>query len=162
MKRVVLAEKRVQVVEGAAGERWRVGGLEIEVLAPRAGPEVPEGAAGSEVNNASLVLVARWAGLTVLLAGDLEEEGQRALRGLVPRVDVLKVPHHGSARQEPAFLAEGRPRVALISVGRDNDYGHPSERALGMLRGIRVYRTDRHGDIAVAVSSGGLEVFTRS
>jgi len=123
---------------------------------------VPEGAAGTEVNNASLVLVARWSGLTVLLGGDLEEEGQRGLHGLVPRVDVLKVPHHGSARQEPAFLSEGRPRVALISVGRDNGYGHPSDRLLRMLRGIRVYRTDRHGDIAVTVSPRGLEVVTRS
>ncbi|WP_157963652.1 ComEC/Rec2 family competence protein [Actinocorallia populi] len=153
---------RVRVTGAAAGERLRAGEVEIEVLAPRSGREVLEGAGGTEVNNVSLVLVARWDGLTVLLGGDLEEEGQRALRGLVPQVDVLKVPHHGSARQEPAFLTEGRPRAALISVGRDNDYGHPSERLLGMLRGIRVYRTDRHGDIAVTAPSGGLEIVTRS
>ena len=145
-----------------AGDRLRVGELELEVLAPRSGREVPEGAGGTEINNASLVLVARWDGLAVLLGGDLEEEGQRALRGLVPQVDVLKVPHHGSARQEPAFLTEGRPRVALISVGRDNDYGHPSERLLGMLRGIRVYRTDQHGDIAVTTPEGRLEIVTHS
>ncbi|GAA2733975.1 ComEC/Rec2 family competence protein [Actinocorallia aurantiaca] len=151
-----------RVVGTVAGERWRAGELEIEVLAPRSRGEVPEGAAGTEVNNASLVLVARWSGLTVLLGGDLEEEGQRGLHGLVPRVDVLKVPHHGSARQEQAFLAEGRPRVALISVGRDNGYGHPSDRLLRMLRGVRVYRTDLHGDIAVTVSPRGLEVVTRS
>ncbi|MEO3783129.1 ComEC/Rec2 family competence protein [Actinocorallia sp. B10E7] len=153
---------RIRVVAAAAGERWRVGELEIEVLAPRSGQEVPDGAGGTEINNASLVLVARWPGLTVLLGGDLEEEGQRALRGLVPRVDVLKVPHHGSARQEPSFLTEGGPRVALISVGRDNDYGHPSDRLLRMLRGIRVYRTDQHGDIAVSTSDRGIEVATRS
>ncbi|WP_344246725.1 ComEC/Rec2 family competence protein [Actinocorallia libanotica] len=152
----------VQVTEAAAGERLRIGELELEVLAPRRGRAVPEGAGGTEINNASLVLVARWDGLTALLGGDLEEEGQRALRGLVPKVDVLKVPHHGSARQEPAFLTEGRPRAALISVGRDNDYGHPSERLLRMLHGIRVYRTDQHGDIAVTTPNGGIEIVTHS
>ncbi|MEU8273423.1 ComEC/Rec2 family competence protein [Microbispora bryophytorum] len=99
-----------------------------------------------------------------LLAGDLETEAQEALvrRGL-PRVDVLKVPHHGSSRQAPAFLAATGARAALISVGAVNDYGHPAPPTLRRLRwlGMRPYRTDLSGDIAVVATANGLAVVVR-
>ncbi|GIH47409.1 competence protein ComEC [Microbispora rosea] len=99
-----------------------------------------------------------------LLAGDLETEAQEALvrRGL-PRVDVLKVPHHGSSRQAPAFLAATGARAALISVGAVNDYGHPAPLTLRRLRllGMRPYRTDLSGDIALVATHNGLAVVVR-
>jgi competence protein ComEC len=72
------------------------------------------------------------------------------------RADVLKVPHHGSADADEAFLSATGARVALISVGADNTYGHPAPRLMGMLAraGMRVHRTDRQGDLAVAGSAG--------
>jgi competence protein ComEC len=84
-------------------------------------------------------------------------------QGGVPQVDVLKVPHHGSSRQDPAFLAATRARVALISVGAGNDYGHPSPATLGELSwlGMRTYRTDLSGDIAVIARDGHLAVVAR-
>ena len=67
-------------------------------------------------------------GLRILLTGDLEPESQRAIlaTGDDLRADVLKVPHHGSAQQDPTFIAATNARLALISAGRDNDYGHPA------------------------------------
>ncbi|GLW21469.1 hypothetical protein Mame01_15120 [Microbispora amethystogenes] len=99
-----------------------------------------------------------------LLAGDLETEAQEALlRSGVPRVDVLKVPHHGSSRQAPAFLAATGARAALVSVGAVNDYGHPAQVTLRRLRGLgmRPYRTDLSGDIAVVADHGRLAVVVR-
>ncbi|MEU6408485.1 ComEC/Rec2 family competence protein [Microbispora sp. NPDC046933] len=99
-----------------------------------------------------------------LLAGDLETEAQEALlRHGLPRVDVLKVPHHGSSRQAPAFLAATGARAALISVGAVNDYGHPAPLTLRRLRwlGMRPYRTDLSGDIAVVAAHGRLAVVVR-
>ncbi|WP_368856975.1 ComEC/Rec2 family competence protein, partial [Microbispora triticiradicis] len=99
-----------------------------------------------------------------LLAGDLETEAQEALlRGGVPRVDVLKVPHHGSSRQAPAFLAATGARAALVSVGAVNDYGHPAQVTLRRLRGLgmRLYRTDLSGDVAVVADHGHLAVVVR-
>ncbi|WP_246052531.1 ComEC/Rec2 family competence protein [Actinocorallia herbida] len=157
---VAAARASPALLAAVQGRRWTHGELTLDVLAPRPGPPPPSGD-GTLVNNASVVLLARWPGLSVLLAGDLEEDAQNALRGLVPRVDVLKVPHHGSPRQEPAFLTEGRPRVAVISVGRDNPYGHPAARTLQLLRPARIYRTDLHGDIAISVSNSHLHVHTR-
>ncbi|MFF3762876.1 ComEC/Rec2 family competence protein [Streptomyces sp. NPDC001922] len=109
----------------------------------------PEGA-----NDASVTLLVRTAGLTLLLLGDLEPPAQQSLLAAVPDlppVDVLKVAHHGSAYQDPRLLSRVRPRLAVISCGADNPYGHPSPRTLAMLRqhGAAVLRTDTDGSIAV-------------
>ncbi|MFC7468038.1 hypothetical protein ACFQVA_11445 [Actinomadura keratinilytica] len=93
---------------------------------------LPDGA-----NDASLTLLVRTAGLTLLLLGDLEPPGQRALArtGRVPAgVDVLKVAHHGSAHQDPGLLAAAAPRLAVVSVGADNGYGHPAPSTLAAFR----------------------------
>lgn len=72
----------------------------------------------------------------------------------LPPVDVLKVAHHGSAYQYAPLLARLRPRIALISCGQDNPYGHPSPRTVTALRaeGALVRRTDRNGALAVTAT----------
>ena len=117
-------------------------------------------------NNASVVLLVEQSGVRLLLAGDIEPAAQRALLGAGDenlRVDVLKVPHHGSRYQEPAFFAAVAPRVAITSVGADNDYGHPSaatEHLISSL-GAQARRTDRDGDVAVVGTSETLRVVAR-
>jgi competence protein ComEC len=76
---------------------------------------------------------------------------------------VLKVAHHGSAYQEPKFLDAVDPAVALVSVGLDNDYGHPNAALLARLTrgGTRVLRTDQSGDLAAVVDGRGLAVVAR-
>ena len=74
--------------------------------------------------------------------------------GLPLRADVLKVGHHGSnASTSPAFLAAVQPRVAVISVGAENRFGHPAPELLERLRGIEVLRTDERGRVEL-VSDG--------
>jgi competence protein ComEC len=150
------------------GTRWRFGPTELTVLAPDPSPEaapIPDGAGeGSAANNASVVIHIRWSSGSALLSGDVETEAQAALlRRGVPPVDILKVPHHGSGRGDPAFLAATRPRAALISVGAGNSYGHPAPQTLTRLAALstRVYRTDRHGDLAVITRNGRLAVTVR-
>ena len=69
---------------------------------------------------------------------------------------MLKVPHHGSARQDPAFFAATEARVAIASAGADNDYGHPAPRTVQLVRslGMTVLRTDQQGAVAVTVRDG--------
>ncbi|MEU6440045.1 ComEC/Rec2 family competence protein [Streptomyces sp. NPDC047046] len=156
------AEHGVPVLTAVAGERRAVGGVSWEVVWPPAGGG-PVGDDGP--NDASLVLSVRTGGVRLLLAGDVEPPVQRELLrrpGGAPRVDVLKVPHHGSAYQEGEWLQRVAPRVALVSVGADNEYGHPAPRTLDALRGTGalVERTDQHGDLAVtggpAAGPGGV------
>ena len=130
------------------GERVSVGPVSWRVLWPAR--VIDE---GSVPNNASVVLLVRTHGVRLLLTGDVEPPAQRAMlaRGPLPAVDVLKVAHHGSAYQAPGLLAAARPRIALISVGVGNDYGHPAPSTVRALRraGALVGRTDRDGTLLV-------------
>ncbi|MFF2845790.1 ComEC/Rec2 family competence protein [Streptomyces sp. NPDC058001] len=158
------AGRNIPVRRATAGERRRTGALDWRVLwPPRAPPPgIPGPSAAEGPNDASVTLLVRTAGLRLLLLGDLEPPAQRGLLmspfgvGL-PTVDVVKVAHHGSAYQDPALLRRVAPRLALISCGADNSYGHPSPRTVGALRaaGARVLRTDRDGPVAVVGGSDG-------
>ena len=90
---------------------------------------------GSTANGASVVLVAEVRGVRILLTGDIEPPGQGALADTLAAldVDVLKVPHHGSRYQDLDVLASVHAELALISVGADNDYGHPAPDVLASL-----------------------------
>jgi competence protein ComEC len=145
------------------GESRRVGEVTWQVIGPAGVPaDGSHGEEGSVANNASLVLLVQVRGVRILMAGDMEPEAQRALAAHAPslHVDVLKVPHHGSRYQDPAFLAGLGARLAVVSVGADNDYGHPAPSTLTLLRraGMVVRRTDRDGDVAVVVTDGRLGV----
>ncbi|WFE61873.1 ComEC/Rec2 family competence protein [Micromonospora sp. WMMD714] len=154
---VTAAAGTARRVVPAAGWSYRSGGVDLVVLGP---PYLLRGTR-SDPNNNSLVLRATVAGVRIVLSGDAETEEQRALLEQVPpealRAEVLKVAHHGSAYQDPAFLDAVRPAVALVPVGADNDYGHPSAVILDRLTrsGTRVLRTDTDGDVAVVRRAGG-------
>ncbi len=148
----------VPLVRAGLGEVREVGGARWQVIAPE---RVYQGTS-SDPNNVSLVLRVEVAGLVLLLTGDIEPTAQTDLlaTGRDLRADVLKVPHHGSSHQLPAFLAAVRPRVSLTSVGAGNTYGHPAAATLALLRaqGARSFRTDQDGAIAVAGEAGSLRV----
>ncbi|MDQ3825669.1 MAG: competence protein ComEC, partial [Actinomycetota bacterium] len=141
-----------------AGQRLSWPGLTLDVLAPlRDPPPVDDHEAeveGTAVNNTSVVLRATTTAGRLLLTGDVELDAQVDLlaSGQDLRADVLKVAHHGSRFNAEQFLAAVRPRVAIISVGAHNRYGHPSQHVIDVLAaaGTRVMRTDLNGDVAVA------------
>ncbi|NUR07334.1 MAG: DNA internalization-related competence protein ComEC/Rec2, partial [Nocardioidaceae bacterium] len=148
------------------GEVRRVGDLSWQVIGPvGSAGVVGHGEEGSRANDASLVLLVEVRGLRLLLAGDMEPEAQQALARNLPdlRVDVLKVPHHGSRYQDPDLLQGLGARLAVVSVGADNDYGHPAPSTIALLRqaGMTVARTDQDGDVAVTVRDGRLGVDDR-
>lgn len=146
------------------GEAWRIGDLTLTVLAPAISkPQLTPRDDGTTMNNASIVLVATRPGFSALLPGDVETEAQQALASAVPHVQVLKVPHHGSRSQHRPFLAAAHAAIALISVGKDNDYGHPAPHTVALLQhlGLRVLRTDQQGDIAVVRTRTGLATVSR-
>ncbi|HET8593897.1 MAG TPA: MBL fold metallo-hydrolase, partial [Intrasporangium sp.] len=153
------AQAGVPVSELRAGQSWAVGGVSADVWWPAR--EISE---GSVPNNGSIVMTVRVAGLSVLMTGDMEREAAaevvraaRADPGKWGHVDVLKVAHHGSSNRDDRVLESITGRVALISVGADNDYGHPAPPLLKVLeeRGFTVHRTDLEGALAVVVGADG-------
>jgi competence protein ComEC len=157
------ARAGVPVRVAAYGETTVVGPLRWQVLGPvrRSYPD-----SDSPPNDGSLVLLVQVGGVRLLLMGDEERPSQADLRRTTTglRADVLKVAHHGSSKQD-ADLAEALgARLAVISVGVDNDYGHPAPSTLRLLQhaGMLVRRTDLDGDVAVVVDEhGGLRSATR-
>lgn len=120
----------------------------------------PAGATGDEQNNRSLAVLVEQGGFRALLTGDSETEELNALlaRDSIPDVDLLKAAHHGSRNGlTPAWLARTRPEVVIVSAGRGNPYGHPHASAMRYYCASNraVWRTDRHGEITVAVDSAG-------
>lgn len=130
-------------------------------------------AAGSQANNASVALAVRSGQVDALLLGDVEREAARAMLLALRRdpemaaaaatLDAVKSPHHGSGNIDEQFMTAVRAPVALVSVGRDNDYGHPAASHLAVLRrnGSAVFRTDERGDIALVDSGGQVGVTWR-
>jgi len=159
-----LADAAVPLWLARPGQSRQVGDAALVVL----GPQRVIAGEGSTPNNASVVVWVRTHGVTALLTGDVESAAQRmllaspAVDAALP-VDVLKVPHHGSANQDPELLAGSGARVGLISVGAGNDYGHPAVQTLRALQraGVIVARTDLGGDIAVVGPSGHLTLVRR-
>ncbi|MDQ0748395.1 competence protein ComEC [Streptomyces africanus] len=170
------AARRVPVTRAAAGEQRRAGELSWQVVWPPASPPpspppgpqpqvLPAHPAPEGPNDASVAMLVRSAGLRLLLLGDLEPPAQRALARspaaeALESVDVLKVAHHGSAYQDPRLMGRVAPRLALISCGADNSYGHPAPGTVAALRagGAMVLRTDRDGALAVVGGGGELRV----
>ena len=137
------------------GEILQLGAFAVRVhLADRTFRRAPE-------NNASVILHADAEGRRFLFTGDAEKEAELTLADRDLRSDVLKVAHHGSkSSTSPALLAQVAPRLAVISCGRNNLFGHPHPRVLAALRerGVRIWRTDHHGSIDVDVREGQLYV----
>jgi competence protein ComEC len=167
------AARGIPLRHAAAGEQRRTGPLSWQVVWPPptspTGPQTlsPPGwtpPLTEGPNDASVTLLVRTAGLRLLLLGDLEPPAQQALArspaAELDGVDVLKVAHHGSAHQDPGLIRKVAPRLALISCGADNTYGHPAPGTVAALRaqGAMVLRTDRDGALAVTGAGGALRV----
>lgn len=130
----------------AKGQKWKRGQSLFQVISP------PLENNQLDKNDGSIVLYSKIGGLSWLFMGDLEDEGEQLLLQAYPnlRADVLKVGHHGSKTSSSAsFLEQVQPRIAIISVGKSNRYGHPHEEVLARLSAVNttIYRTDLQGAI---------------
>jgi competence protein ComEC len=116
-------------------------------------------------NDDSLVLELRWREVSVLLTGDIGRVVEREIAPTIPPAPlrIVKVPHHGSLTSSAAdFVAALRPRIAIVSAGRSNHFGHPVPEVLERYRaaGAAVFRTDRDGEVRVDTDGWSLSVAT--
>jgi competence protein ComEC len=149
----------------STGDRLTLDQVRFRVLWPdanRVPSKPPDG--GTAINNVSIVLLGEFDQHRFLLAGDVEEgvDPELLARG-IPTVDLLKVAHHGSrtATTEP-FLEAARPRVAVVSAGAGNPYGHPAPSTIERLHAIarETFRTDTDGSVEVAFDGAAIRVRT--
>ncbi len=158
--RTVLARDQISRTIAVRGMRIPLGQAQLTVLHP--GPQPLRGTAADDNNNA-IVLRLDHGQISLLLTGDAESEAEADMlrAGLPLQADLIKVGHHGSqGATSAAFLAAVKPRVAIISVGAKNRFGHPHPAVLARLAAVQaeIFRTDRHGRIEVISDGRQLEV----
>jgi competence protein ComEC len=139
-------ERSVPVIQARAGVTFRLGRLRLRILWPD-GP----GTAGEDPNLRATVIVATYGKVDALLTADAESPVTLPLNP--PPVEIFKVAHHGSADEGLGRLLQlTKPRVAIVSCGRDNDYGHPTPTTIATLEAtpeLEVFRTDLDGRVVV-------------
>ena len=163
----LVKDREIEVVVPMVGDKIIMGEVEFEIWWPEEkqgevlawkdmsyGIEEEE----EEMNQVSVVGLLSWRDFEVLLTGDIGQAEELALKrmGVLEKVDVLKVAHHGSKFSScEKFLEKVRPNEAVIMVGEKNSFGHPAEEVLIRLErvGSRIWRTDEKGEIEI-VSDG--------
>ena len=120
-----------------------------------------------DLNNCSIVVRAEYQGMSAILTGDAETPVETAMldAGFNVQANILKAGHHGSRTSSgKKFLAAVNPQIALISCGKDNDYGHPHKETIEKFNKINLpmYRTDQLGSIVVTLDNNKMSLQTTS
>lgn len=149
-----------RVVDADVGTQVRVGKMQLDIVHP------PKGLTSSDDNDLSIVSVLKYSNFEALLTGDLSPKATEIVlqKGLIGPVKYIKVPHHGSRYGLTKNLLEiTRPAVAVISLKKDNIYGHPHKETLDLLDlfGVKVYRTDQLGDVEIVSDGTGFVVSSK-
>ncbi|MFM9128419.1 MAG: ComEC/Rec2 family competence protein, partial [Candidatus Limnocylindrus sp.] len=152
----ILTSSRISYRQVFTGDRFQLGAARLSVLWPdQTYLSLPPGNDGRALNDRSIVLRLDIPGFSALFTGDIESDiDARIIRNIRTPVDFLKAPHHGSkGASSKALLNVLDPRVAVVSVGVRNTYGHPAAETLQRLgdRGAEVERTDLNGTVTVTV-----------
>ena len=159
-----LTQNGAEITVPHVGDKYQLGSAEIEVVDVESAAE-----------NDSLVIMINYGKTKFLFTGDIEDEAQTRIadkyeneRDDTYKVDLIKMPHHGSGSSKSAngtgslyrFIRTFMPEYAVISVGNGNKYGHPCEETLDLLEDadVKVYRTDINGDIIVRSNGKNLNI----
>jgi len=170
--RQVVEEKQVEVKELIKGDWLRLGAVKLKVLWPEEGGGEPlawkdEDSSAHvlgvktyqvDVNEVSLVLLGSFGKFDFLLTGDIGEKEERQLVEELGPVELLKIAHHGSRySSSQEFLEQVRPEIGVISVGKKNRFGHPTQTVLDRLAevGAKVRRTDKDGMVRIITEGRG-------
>ena len=152
----LISDSKINLITARAGIKFLLGSAEITVIAPVE--------YGSDLNNNSIVLRVDYKGGSFIFQGDaeLEEEESILSAGLNIDCDVIKIGHHGgSSSSNEMYLKKVTPEIAVISCGKNNEYGHPHENTLRRIKTYtdNIYRTDLLSDIVVTFDGKNYKVY---
>ena len=152
---------KVKIVE--AGENIEIEkDLNFNVIWPNSKSKISD----NSINNNSLVFKMKYKRFSMLFTGDIEEVAEKEILKTYDAKNleslVLKVPHHGSkTSSSQEFLEAVKPKIALIGVGKNNKFGHPSNITLEKFEkyGTKVYRTDQRGEITLKTDGNKIKIY---
>ncbi len=156
----LLKEKNPKIIFARAGEEIDSGNVSLSILYPF---DYLVGKEFKNVNDTSVVSLLKFHNLSFLFTGDIYEDAEKKIIDRNQfQADVLKVAHHGSKTStSDIFLEKIKPKIAAISVGKNNHYGHPAKEVIERLRShkIEIFRTDNKGDIKI--KTDGFQIWTK-
>lgn len=152
----IIKEKKINVMVVKEGDKFYIeDNVFFDILWPQ------EKLLNNNVlNNNAIVAKLHYNNFSMLFTGDIEKEAEDAIseENINLQADILKVAHHGSKTSTTVnFLNKVKPKIALIGVGKNNNFGHPSQETLNNLKDkkIAIYRTDLYGEIEIMVNNKG-------
>ena len=153
--------KKINVYVVQKGERINIEkDLYIDILWPNEKDMIVD----NWINNNSLVFKLVYKDFSIMFTGDIEEEAEKAILEQYSnninklQANVLKIAHHGSKTSTTEnFLKTISPKIALIGVGKNNNFGHPNEQVIERLKAnkVKIYRTDEDGETNIVVNRNG-------
>lgn len=150
---IVATKRKVPVKIVSAGDTVCIDNIKFEIIYPEEKLEI-----SNDLNNNSLVMKAKIDDVTLLFTGDIEKEAEELILNENLNANILKVAHHGSSSSTTQeFLNIVQPEIALIGVGEDNKFGHPSSEVIDRLEKIdcQIFRTDNNGEIRLKLYKDG-------
>lgn len=162
----IVQEKNIKVFSLEAGNIVNIEkDVKIYALWPNSNIKITE----NSINNNSFVCKIMYKNFSLLCTGDIEEIAEKKILDMykdnqnVLQADVLKVAHHGSKSSSiPEFLKAVKPKIALIGVGKNNLFGHPSDITINNLKKekIKIFRTDENGEITLRLNKENIKIDT--
>ena len=162
----IIKEKSINVHVVSAGERLNIEkNLYFDILWPDMENKINE----NVLNNNSLICKLVYKGFSMLFTGDIEEIAEKTILkkykgSKLLKSTILKVAHHGSkTSSSKEFIRAVQPQIALIGVGNNNKFGHPSDITIESLKSIncKIYRTDKDGEISINVNNNKMIIFKK-
>ena len=151
----ICRKRNTEIIKVSAGDTFEIDGVKFDVIYPNSKIKA------ENINNMSLTIKMKFGEITTLFTGDLEDDAEAVIRNNI-KADILKVGHHGSITStSEKFLRKIMPKIALISVGKDNSYGHPDNIVLERLKKINViiYRTFKMGEVKLKIKKDNVEIY---
>ncbi len=149
----IAKQRKIKVLYVKKGDKFNISNLKFEIIHPK-----NEFITNNPLNNNAIVSKISYYNFKMLFTGDIEEIAEKTLLKEDLQADLLKVGHHGSKTSTTKeFLDKVNPKIALIGVGENNKFGHPNDGVIKRLedKNIKIYRTDKNGEINVNVSKNG-------
>ncbi len=155
-----IKQNKIPIVFARRGQVVEFSGAKLSIIWPGLDLKIHSSLPDKKLNDTSIVSLLEFKDLSVLFSGDISANAEKFLASILPKIDLLKVPHHGSKYSSTeSFLSALRPEYAVIEVGK-NSYGHPTGETLGRLEniGARVFRTDVNGLVKVLWKNGEWQI----
>lgn len=160
----IVKEKKINVKIVEGGEKVSIeDNLYFDIIWPFSDNMISD----NSINNNSLVCKLNYKNYSMLFTGDIEVIAEKAIlkkysKNLnILKSDILKVAHHGSKTSSiTEFIEKIKPKYAIIGVGEDNKFGHPSDSTIQNLEkaNIRIYRTDKMGEIEIKTNGKEIKI----